>query len=216
MSSQPNRGLWTRADVRSAFHYRLFGVTTLDVLRASTFVSSVVGVPTEASKYVVPVVGGHAGHTILPLLSQCKPALPPSLLRDSEKRGALVHRIQFGGDEVVEAKAGTGSATLSMAEAGAEFADKVIRAAFKGETGIVTPSYVNLEADASGGKQVQGEINKDLAYFSVNVELGKDGVQKLQPIGQIDEVETELLKKAVADLEPSITKGINFQPNAKL
>jgi malate dehydrogenase len=31
-----------------------------------------------------------------------------------EEYKALVKRIQFGGDEVVQAKAGTGSATLSM------------------------------------------------------------------------------------------------------
>jgi malate dehydrogenase len=196
--------------------HRLFGVTTLDCLRASTFVASVVGEPTEAGKYVIPVVGGHAGHTILPLLSQSKPAIPSSFLSDKSKRDALTHRIQFGGDEVVEAKAGTGSATLSMAQAGAEFADKVMRAAFKGETGLVAPSYVNLESDPSNGKTIQSEIGKDLAYFSVNVELGKDGVAKLNPIGKIDEVETELLKQAVQDLEPSIVKGQDFAPAAKL
>lgn len=195
---------------------RLFGVTTLDCLRASTFVASVVGKPTEASSYVIPVIGGHAGYTILPLLSQAKPSLPSDLLSDKSKREALVKRIQFGGDEVVEAKAGAGSATLSMAQAGAEFAEKVIKAAFKGDTGIVAPSYVNLEADASAGKSIQSEIGKDLAYFSVNVELGKNGVEKLHPIGKLDETETELLKKAVEDLEPSITKGVQFAPPSKL
>lgn len=196
--------------------HRLFGVTTLDCLRASTFVASVVGEPTEASKYVIPVVGGHAGHTILPLLSQAKPSIPSSVLEDKSKRDALVHRIQFGGDEVVEAKAGTGSATLSMAQAGAEFADKVMRAAFKGETGLVAPSYVNLEADPSAAKTIQQEIGKDLAYFSVNVELGKEGIAKLNPVGKIDETETALLKKAVEDLEPSINKGVGFSPASKL
>lgn len=35
--------------------------------------------------------------------------------------------IQFGGDEVVKAKAGAGSATLSMAYAGFRFAEAVIK-----------------------------------------------------------------------------------------
>jgi len=35
--------------------------------------------------------------------------------------------IQFGGDEVVKAKDGTGSATLSMAFAGFRFAESVIK-----------------------------------------------------------------------------------------
>lgn len=195
---------------------RLFGVTTLDVLRSSTFVSTVLGEPEKASSYVIPVVGGHSGVTILPLLSQSKPSIPESFLSDKSKRDALVHRIQFGGDEVVEAKAGTGSATLSMAQAGAEFADKVMRAAFKGETGLITPSYVNLAADESTGKTIKEEINAELEYFAVNVELGKEGIAKLYPVGKIDEFEQEMLKKAVAELEPSITKGTGFQPASKL
>lgn len=44
----------------------------------------------------------------------------------------MTHRIMFGGDEVVKAKNGGGSATLSMAYAGWVFAEKVLRAA-KGE-----------------------------------------------------------------------------------
>lgn len=55
--------------------YRLFGVSHLDVVRASTFVASVVGKPKDAAKYSVPVVGGHSGATILPLLSQAKPSI---------------------------------------------------------------------------------------------------------------------------------------------
>ena len=58
----------------------------------------------------VPVVGGHAGKTILPLLSQTS----PSTSFTPEEIEALTVRIQNAGTEVVEAKAGTGSATLSM------------------------------------------------------------------------------------------------------
>ncbi|KAG8043280.1 hypothetical protein GUJ93_ZPchr0217g6457 [Zizania palustris] len=47
---------------------KLFGVTTLDVVRAKTFYAGKANVPvTEVN---VPVVGGHAGITILPLFSQ--------------------------------------------------------------------------------------------------------------------------------------------------
>lgn len=38
---------------------RLFGVTTLDVLRANTFAAEVLGLDPEAVS--VPVIGGHAG-----------------------------------------------------------------------------------------------------------------------------------------------------------
>lgn len=47
---------------------KLFGVTTLDVIRANTFVAENQG--TDPAKTNVTVVGGHAGTTILPLLSQ--------------------------------------------------------------------------------------------------------------------------------------------------
>jgi len=47
---------------------RLFGVTTLDLVRARTFVGAAVGKsPYEID---VPVIGGHSGETIVPLLSQ--------------------------------------------------------------------------------------------------------------------------------------------------
>ena len=166
----------------------MFGVTTLDVVRASTFVAEVIGDLSKSPDIVVPVVGGHSGVTvcwiflfpvsstllmpvsqIVPLLSQSSHPLPASV--DTERLEALTNRIQFGGDEVVKAKDGTGSATLSMAYAGAEFATKVIRA-LAGEKGLVAPSYVHLDADREGGATVRREIGRDLDYFSTNVEIG--------------------------------------------
>ncbi|WWC73718.1 malate dehydrogenase, NAD-dependent [Kwoniella pini CBS 10737] len=189
---------------------KLLGVSHLDVIRASTFVASVLGKPTEAKEYTIPVVGGHSGATILPLLSQTKPAIP-DILADKEKRDALVNRIQFGGDEVVKAKDGAGSATLSMAQAGAEFANYVIDAAFGGKKGKIVQAYINLSADA-GGDAIKKEIGADLDYFSVNIELGPSGVEKILPIGELDDVEKGLLEAAVKELGPSIEKGNTFQP----
>ncbi|KAG6778837.1 hypothetical protein POTOM_015185 [Populus tomentosa] len=94
---------------------KLFGVTTLDVVRAKTFYAGKVKVP--VAEVNVPVVGGHAGITILPLFSQ------------------------EGGTEVVEAKAGKGSATLSMAYAGAVFADACLKG-LNGVPDIVECSFV--------------------------------------------------------------------------
>ncbi|SUC18125.1 malate dehydrogenase [Proteus mirabilis] len=47
---------------------RLFGVTTLDIIRANTFVAELKGKDPQTTN--VPVIGGHSGVTILPLLSQ--------------------------------------------------------------------------------------------------------------------------------------------------
>ena len=48
--------------------------------------------------------------------------MPGATFSDAD-REALTVRIQFGGDEVVQAKAGAGSATLSMAYAGFLFTE---------------------------------------------------------------------------------------------
>lgn len=92
---------------------RLFGVTTLDIVRAETFVAEIVG-KHDPQELTIPVIGGHSGETIVPLFSQAKPKVDIP----EDKLSALVNRVQFGGDEVVKAKDGAGSATLSMAYAG--------------------------------------------------------------------------------------------------
>jgi len=191
---------------------KLFGVTTLDVVRASTFVAEVLGDISVAPKVIVPVVGGHSGVTIIPLLSQSSHPLPSGFT--SEKLTALTTRIQFGGDEVVKAKDGAGSATLSMAYAGAEFAAKVIKA-LKGEKGIVVPSYVNLP-NVPGGEAVGNEIGEKLEFFSVPVELGPNGIETVHPIGKLSEYEQGLVKAALPELKTSISKGVEFIQAPKL
>lgn len=116
------------------------------------------------------VVGGHSGVTILPLLSQTGISFTQPEIE------ALTKRIQFGGDEVVKAKDGTGSATLSMAQAGARFANSLIRA-MSGEKNIVEPSYV------------ASEVVPGLSFFSTKVELSPEGVGKIHPIGELSAYE---------------------------
>jgi malate dehydrogenase len=66
---------------------KLFGVTTLDVVRAETFVGEITG-EKDPSKLTIPVIGGHSGETIVPLFSQAK----PSVNIPSDKLDALVNR----------------------------------------------------------------------------------------------------------------------------
>merc|ERR1711904_23270 len=47
---------------------KIVGVTTLDCVRAEKFVHEITGKPLEEIN--IPVIGGHAGTTILPLFSQ--------------------------------------------------------------------------------------------------------------------------------------------------
>lgn len=74
----------------------------------------------------IPVIGGHAGITILPILSQASPSVLDKLSADQIT--ALTTRIQNAGTEVVDAKAGAGSATLSMAYAAFRFAESCMKA----------------------------------------------------------------------------------------
>ncbi|KAL8944391.1 MAG: hypothetical protein Q9216_000442 [Gyalolechia sp. 2 TL-2023] len=181
---------------------RLFGVTTLDVVRAETFVQDITG-EKDPSKTVIPVIGGHSGETIVPLFSQAKPAVNIP----ADKLGTLVKRVQFGGDEVVQAKGGAGSATLSMAYAGFRFTESVIKA-IKGQKNIIEPSFVYLPG-VSGGDAIAEETGVD--FFSVPIELGLSGVEKAQNVlSSLSSEEKQLLEACKAGLKGSIAKGVEF------
>jgi malate dehydrogenase len=165
---------------------RLFGVTTLDVVRAHTFFASKKGL--DVSKVEVPVVGGHAGITILPLLSKATPA---TALTDEEV-DALTKRTQDGGTEVVAAKAGKGSATLSMAYAGSLFADACLRA-------------MNGEKDVHQYTYVQSTVQPGVSFFASRVLLGKSGAEKIYPLpAGLTPYETAGVQAMIPELKSSI------------
>lgn len=170
---------------------RLFGVTTLDVVRASRFISQVKS--TDPANENITVVGGHSGATIVPLLSQSGYNLT------GEQLDQYVHRVQFGGDEVVQAKDGAGSATLSMAMAGARFAESLLKAA-QGQKNVIEPTFVDSPLYKDQGVE----------YFASNVELGPNGVEKIHPVGQITDHEQKLLDVCLKDLAGNINKGVKF------
>lgn len=168
---------------------RLFGVTTLDIVRAKTFVAGVRGLnPFDIN---VNVVGGHSGPTIVPLLSQT------GLQFTEEEIQALTQRIQYGGDEVVKAKDGAGSATLSMAYAGAEFCFSLLKA-IRGDKGIVECTFV------------QSNVEPEVSFFSSRVELGKNGVEKIHPVGPLSPYEEKLKAACIDELKKNIAKGVEF------
>ncbi|EIW81850.1 malate dehydrogenase [Coniophora puteana RWD-64-598 SS2] len=172
---------------------RVFGVTTLDVVRAARFTAGIAGVKPEQTP--VTVVGGHSGATIVPLLSQNEHGKAIS----GDVYEKLVHRIQFGGDEVVKAKDGAGSATLSMAYAGAKFTNALLRG-LNGEQGVITPTFVRSPLFE----------DKGVDFFSSLVELGPEGVQKILPLGQLSAEEQKLLDACLPELKKNIEKGLAF------
>ncbi|OYD25467.1 malate dehydrogenase [Oceanimonas baumannii] len=168
---------------------KLFGITTLDVIRAETFVAEAKGL--NVSDVKVPVIGGHSGVTILPLLSQVEGAS-----FSDEEIEKLTYRIQNAGTEVVEAKAGGGSATLSMGQAACRFALSLVKA-MQGEANVVECTYVD------GGSE-------HAVFFAQPVLLGKNGVEKVLPYGEISAFEQAAMDGMLETLRGDIQKGVEF------
>merc|ERR1739848_679327 len=178
---------------------KVYGVTTLDVVRANEFVGVLGGV--DPLDVHVPVVGGHAGATIIPLLSQVQPRGALDSLSE-EEINTLTERIQNAGTEVVKAKAGGGSATLSMAYAAARFADSVIRA-MNGEE-VVECAYI----------PTTGVAGVDVEYFSTPILLNADGtVKENLGLGALNDYESGLVTAAQEQLKGEIAKGVEFAAN---
>ncbi|XP_067864072.1 malate dehydrogenase, mitochondrial [Heptranchias perlo] len=174
---------------------KIFGVSTLDVVRANTFVAELKDL--DPARVSVPVIGGHAGKTIIPLISQCNPKVE----FPQDKLEALTGRIQEAGTEVVKAKAGAGSATLSMAYAGARFVFSLLDA-MNGKEGVVECAFVRSEETES-------------PYFSTPLLLGKNGIEKNLGLGKLSAFEEKLVADAIGELKGSIKKGEDFAKNRK-
>lgn len=168
---------------------KLCGVTTLDVLRANTFVAENQNLhPNDVN---VTVIGGHAGTTILPLFSQVR-----GLQMNQKDINALTIRTQFGGDEVVKAKAGSGSATLSMAYAGYLFIQNVLKA-MRGEHEITQCAFVESHLT-------------DASFFASPCRFGRRGVEEVLGFGELSVYEKSWFDKMIPDLRKQIQKGVDF------
>lgn len=99
--------------------------------------------------------------------------------------------------QVVAAKAGKGSATLSMAYAGSKMADACLRG-LNGQKDVIECSYV------------ESTVVPGLPYFATKVRLGPTGVEEVMPIGSIIPYEEKLVEAMKAELTDSIKKGVDF------
>lgn len=168
---------------------KLFGVTTLDIIRSNTFVGELKNL--DPATLDIPVIGGHSGVTILPLLSQ----IPGVSLTEQEVTD-LTKRIQNAGTEVVEAKAGGGSATLAMGQAAARFALSLVRA-MQGDENVVECGYVESE----------GEYAR---FFAQQLLLGKEGLVQRLSIGTLSAFEQHALESMLDVLRKDIALGEDF------
>jgi len=177
---------------------KICGVTSLDIVRANKFVHEATGTPLESID--VPVVGGHAGVTILPLFSQ----VPAMSSMSADKVVAMDKHTQDAGTDVVNAKGGKGSATLSMAYAGAKFGNAVLC----GLAGIETDECAYVMRDASEGAA--------LPYLASKVTFGKGGVKAIHGVGKLNAYEETRWKECLTALKDEIEAGISYAKTEKL
>lgn len=174
----------------------IVGVTTLDCVRANKFVAEITGA--DPDDVEIPVIGGHAGVTIMPVFSQDKHGskIP------AKDIPALDKHVQDAGTDVVNAKNGKGSATLSMAFAGARLGKAVLA----GLNGTPTTECAYVLSDVMPG----------LPYFTSKVTFGKNGVETVHPIGKLNQYEKERLEEAKAALKNEIQSGLDYAASNSL
>merc|ERR1712228_91981 len=107
----------------------------------------------------------------MPVFSQDKHA--SKITKD--KIPALDKHVQDAGTDVVNAKAGKGSATLSMAYAGSRLGKAVLA----GLNGTPTTECAYVMSDIMPG----------CPYFTSKVTFGKSGVEKVHGYGELNEYE---------------------------
>lgn len=200
---------------------KLFGVTTLDSVRAETFLDELIKETPTSLKGQISVIGGHSGDTIVPLVHATALVAKKVSGLSKSQYNEFIHRVQFGGDEVVKAKNGAGSATLSMAYAGYRFAEKVIgslNGQSESSSEIPDSSYIYL-AGVPNGKELSQKYLKNSEFFSVPVILEKGQIKAfVNPFDKLNVTseESKLVDIALGGLQNSIDQGTTFVTGSKL
>merc|ERR1712110_912310 len=175
---------------------KIVGVTTLDCVRANKFVGDMTGKhPRDIN---IPVIGGHAGVTIMPVFSQ-DPIAAAGVT--GSKVAELDKRVQDAGTEVVNAKGGKGSATLSMAYAGSRLGRSILA----GLAGRRRVECAYVKSDVEG-----------LGYFTSKVVFGEGGVKKVFPLGDLSDHEKTRLEEAKTALKAEIETGVKYAESNSL
>ncbi|XP_065361384.1 uncharacterized protein LOC135955036 [Calliphora vicina] len=169
---------------------RLIGSTSVDSMRACTFLGQLVDC--DPSKLIVPVVGGHSAGSITPLVSQSK----PSFGLNAKDQQQLEDRIVHGAGEVVQAKNSHGAAQLAMGHCVAKFCNSICRAIY-GAQNVVEVGYV------------PSDVN-ELAFFACNFSVDSEGIKECHRLPPMSEYETELYCKAVKDVQNNIDNAKEF------
>lgn len=195
---------------------KIFGITTLDNLRLEEFLSlSLDGkISTNDLYNDVITIGGHSGDSIVPVINSWINSFK-SKSKD-EKYLHLINRVQFGGDEVVKAKDGKGSATLSMATAAYRFVNNLLDVLSTNDECKIIKEVAFVKIDDLKSKHVPYFITQNTEYFSLPIVIGKNGIELVEFPESLSEKEVEMTKHAVNKVKADVTKGFNFIHGSKL
>lgn len=178
---------------------RLFGVTTLNVVRAKTFLGKTIDVdPLQVS---VPVIGGHSPDTMLPVISHSYPVFDRSLT----VRETLQNRIHNAEQDLAKALnsegKSDGSTALAMAYAAAHFVNSLVHA-LNGRKNIIECAYV--QSDVTEAK-----------FFASPVELGPQGITTYLELPNLAQEEECALESLIKKLQKQINAAFRFPIKSK-
>lgn len=175
---------------------KVFGITSLDVMRTNAITARLLGVKAERVK--VPVIGGHSDKTVIPVLSRCD---PPANFSVTELMNITEH-VQTASENLIKCKH-AGTLSMSAAFAIARFIISLARA-LRNESNIVECAYV------------RSNLYSNVKYLATPLELNLAGIQKNLGIPPLSEYEECLLQNAVVMIKQDIKRGEEFaHGNAK-
>eukprot|EP00918_Siedleckia_nematoides_P069530 GHVU01151620.1.p1 GENE.GHVU01151620.1~~GHVU01151620.1.p1 ORF type:complete len:330 (+),score=44.32 GHVU01151620.1:82-1071(+) len=165
-------GIYARRGLQSP---SVFGLTTLDVMRAKIIVGWEKKVPAESVD--VSVVGGHSDKTMLPLLS----SIPGIVLTEAEQ-ARINCKIVNCVYEVAQARDNLSSASLSTAYAIYDLIRTLGRRLLGQQDATPLFAYVKDDASPSG-------------YFASKLVVGTEGLERLEPLPVLSAGEQKKLEK---------------------
>lgn len=184
----------------------VMGITTLDIIRSETFLRDILSKDFDP-KNRISVIGGHSGNTIVPVLLDKK----LNKIINKANYDALIHRIQFGGDEIIKAKKGKGSATFSMAYAGYQFVNEILESMCNNQykPARLVPTYVYLP-DIKYGSTISDKLGVEYMALPVKLKDGRVAEIDYSILNNLTAEEKKLLAVALKGINENITKGTNF------
>ncbi|XP_029044969.2 malate dehydrogenase, mitochondrial-like [Osmia bicornis bicornis] len=168
--------------------HRIFGVISLNCVRANTFAAEVIGIEPEC--VMVPVIGGACSNTCVPLFSQAQPC---NKISEQEAR-KLTEGIRTTDGKISRMSKDKERTCFALAFGAARFCLSLCKA-LRHQSGVVECAYV------------RSCLIPELTYFAAPLELGPDGIQRHLGIPPLNDYECNLLKTAMPFIKNAITLG---------